>query len=144
MAASKTVESLKAEFVSAVAEYNTNNASLTAREMGNNLRMMVQAARGLAAAAADQEAQEVIFASTLQVLNRCETLMAASKLILQEPSGEDQQKGLLDAAKLLSDALKDLLNCLPGQIAFVKAIEVIQQQSASLSVEKVSLEGVEW
>ena len=99
LGASKTIESLKLQLLSAVADKNSNNAGSSAREMANNLRVVVEAVCGLAAEAGNREVQDLMFESAANVLKQSEAVLVASKLYLQEDGASEQQPRLLDAAR---------------------------------------------
>ena len=137
VAAVRTIESLKPQLVSAATEKNGSRAGFTAREIGNNLRVIVQATCGLAAVSETEESREKIFSSGLDVLSECEALMTASKLVLEGLKALEDS-GLLDAARGLSEALRGLLNCLPGQVEFDRAFQVLEEMAASVLLSQVS------
>ena len=99
LAAFKTMESLKCQLLGAVADRNGSNAGFVAREMVENLEVMVEAVCRLAAGTESQEMQDLLFESAANVLNRCELLLTASKLHLEKKDASEEQSGLLDAAR---------------------------------------------
>jgi len=99
LAASKTIESQKLQLLSAVTEKSSSNAGSSARELANNLRVVVEAVCGLAAEAGSHEVQDFMFESAVNVLKQCEVVLAASKLYLQEDETPKEQPRLLDAAR---------------------------------------------
>ena len=117
LAASKTIESLKLQLLSAVTEKSSSNAGSSARELANNLRVVVEAVCGLAAEAGNHEVQDFMFESAVNVLKQGEVVLAASKLYLQEDETPKEQPRLLDAAKYVCTCLIRSLKQLPDMNA---------------------------
>ena len=133
----KSLEVLKPQLVTAASDQNSGHAGFVAREMVNSLMVVVQASSGLAALSDSKESQDVIFCSALEVLEQSEALMAASKLVLEDTATPDDLSGLLEATRKLTKALMNLLNCLPGQMEFERAIRAVQEAASALDPNKV-------
>ena len=99
LATFKTMESLKCQLLGAVADNNGSNAGFVAREMEENLEVMVEVVCRLAAVTENQETQDLLFESAVNVLSHCEALLTASKLHLEKKDTSEEQSGLLDAAR---------------------------------------------
>ena len=133
----KSVEGQKSQLVNAAAEQNSSHAGFIAREMVSSLGTVVQASSGLAAVVQSAEIREGIFSSVLQLLNDAEGLMSASKLLLEQKPNEDMKSKLMEAARKVTDALRKLLNFIPGQAEFEKAIQVLMGASMTIDASKV-------
>ena len=99
LATFKTMESLKCQLLGAVSDNNGSNAGFVAREMEENLEVMVEVVCRLAAVTENQETQDLLFESAVNVLSHCEALLSASKLHLEKKDTSEEQSGLLDAAR---------------------------------------------
>jgi len=67
-------------------------------------------------------------------------LISKAKAAVEDPTAPNKQLRLAQAAKAVSQALNQVVNCLPGQIEFDQAIKAIAQASLTLHSGKVSLE----
>ena len=70
------------------------------------------------------------------------TLISEAKAAVQDPSVPNKQLRLAQAAKAVSQALNQVVNCLPGQIEFDHAIKAIAEASRKLQSGKVYREAV--
>ena len=64
-------------------------------------------------------------------------LITEAKVAVQDPNTPNKQQRLAQAAKAVSNALNQVVNCLPGQIEFNRAIKEIAEASQALQSEKV-------
>ena len=78
-----------------------------------------------------------------QVMDQSVALISEAKAAVEDPNAPNKQQRLAQAAKAVSQALNQVVNCLPGQIEFDQAIKAIAEASRRLQSGKVSLEG-EW
>ena len=67
-------------------------------------------------------------------------LISEAKAAVQDPNTPNKQLRLAQAAKAVSQALNQVVNCLPGQIEFDHAIKAIAEASKKLQSGKVSAE----
>jgi len=65
-------------------------------------------------------------------------LISEAKAAVEDPTAPNKQLRLAQAAKAVSQALNQVVNCLPGQIEFDQAIKAIAQASLALQSGKVS------
>ncbi len=135
----KAVEAQKSQLVRAATEQNGSHAGYIAREMVTSLGMVVQASCGLAAVSDSMEVREGLFSSVLMLLRDSEGLMNATKLLLEQTPSKDMKSDLMDAARRVTEALKLLLNFLPGQADFERAIQAVLEASKAIDASKVSL-----
>ena len=64
-------------------------------------------------------------------------LITEAKTAVENPNTPNKQLRLAQAAKAVSQALNQVVNCLPGQIEFDQAIKAIAQSSLQLQSGKV-------
>ena len=64
-------------------------------------------------------------------------LISEAKAAIEDPSAANKQQRLAQAAKAVSQALNQVVNCLPGQIEFDQAIKAIAESSRRLQSGKV-------
>ena len=64
-------------------------------------------------------------------------LIQEAKVAVEDPTAPNKQMRLAQAAKAVSQALNQVVNCLPGQIEFDQAIKAIAQGSLALQKEQV-------
>ena len=67
-------------------------------------------------------------------------LITEAKAAVEDPTAPNKQLRLAQAAKAVSQALNQVVNCLPGQIEFEQALKAIAQASVALQSEKVSVD----
>ena len=65
-------------------------------------------------------------------------LISEAKAAVQDPNTPNKQLRLAQAAKAVSQALNQVVNCLPGQIEFDHAIKAIAEASRKLQSGKVN------
>ena len=68
-------------------------------------------------------------------------LISEAKAAIEDPSATNKQQRLAQAAKAVSQALNQVVNCLPGQIEFDQAIKAIAESSRRLQSGKVNRQG---
>ena len=64
-------------------------------------------------------------------------LISEAKAAIEDPNAANKQQRLAQAAKAVSQALNQVVNCLPGQIEFDQAIKAIAESSRRLQSGKV-------
>ena len=72
-------------------------------------------------------------------MNQSVALISEAKAAVQNPNAPNKQLRLAQAAKAVSQALNQVVNCLPGQIEFDHAIKAIAEASQRLQSGKVCL-----
>ena len=72
------------------------------------------------------------------------TLITEAKAAVEDPTTPSKQLRLAQAAKAVHQALNQVVNCLPGQIEFDKAIKAIAQSSLRLQNRKVGYGSFCW
>lgn len=65
-------------------------------------------------------------------------LISEAKAAVEDPNAPNKQQRLAQAAKAVSQALNQVVNCLPGQIEFDQAIKAIAEASRRLQSGKVN------
>ena len=75
--------------------------------------------------------------SSPQVMDQSVALIQEAKAAVEDPLAPNKQMRLAQAAKAVSQALNQVVNCLPGQIEFDQAIKAIAQASLALQKEQV-------
>ena len=73
----------------------------------------------------------------MQVMDQSVALISEAKAAVQDPNVPNKQHRLAQAAKAVSQALNQVVNCLPGQIEFDHAIKAIAEASRKLQSGKV-------
>lgn len=73
-----------------------------------------------------------------QVMDQSVALISEAKAAVEDPNAPNKQQRLAQAAKAVSQALNQVVNCLPGQIEFDQAIKAIAEASRRLQSGKVS------
>ena len=77
------------------------------------------------------------YAPPPQVMDQSVALISEAKTAVQNPNVPNKQLRLAQAAKAVSQALNQVVNCLPGQIEFDHAIKAIAEASRKLQSGKV-------
>ena len=135
-ATSKTVGSSMAQLLTAASQGNENYTGMAARDTASALRILGNAVRGVAAGTKNRQTQEYILTTAQQVMDQSCALLVEAKAAVEDPNAPNKQQRLAQAAKAVSQALNQVVNCLPGQIEFDQAIKAIAQASLSLQAEK--------
>ena len=128
----------RSQFVAVVTERNDKKAGQIAHEMANTLGTVVTATRGLVACTEDAERRQLVLSAALHALELTDALFATSKLLLDQLQSADEAGGLLDAAKLLSKALRRLLDCLPGHAEYERALQALYRACQAVQSRRVS------
>ena len=110
---------------------------MAARDTASALRILGNAVRGVAAGTKNRQTQEYILSTAQQVMDQSCALLVEAKAAVEDPNAPNKQQRLAQAAKAVSQALNQVVNCLPGQIEFDQAIKAIAQASLALQAEKV-------
>ena len=136
-ATSKTVGSSMAQLLTAANQGNENYTGIAARDTANALRVLAGAVRGVAAFTKNPQTQEYIIVTAQQVMDQSVALVSEAKQAVQDPNTPNKQLRLAHAAKAVSQALNQVVNCLPGLIEIDQAIKAIAQASLALQGGKV-------
>ncbi|CAI8034388.1 Talin-1 [Geodia barretti] len=131
-ATSKTVGSSMAQLLTAANQGNDNYTGIAARDTANALRVLAGAVRGVAAGTKNPRTQEYILTTAQTVMDQSVALIQEAKMAVEDPTAPNKQMRLAQAAKAVSQALNQVVNCLPGQIEFDQAIKAIAQASLAL------------
>jgi len=135
-ATSKTVGSSMAQLLTAANQGNETYTGIAARDTANALRVLAGAVRGVAAGTKNRQTQEYILSTAQQVMDQSVALISEAKAAVEDPTAPNKQLRLAQAAKAVSQALNQVVNCLPGQIEFDQAIKAIAQASLALQSGK--------
>ena len=76
----------------------------------------------------------------LQVMDQSVALISEAKAAVEDPTAPNKQLRLAQAAKAVSQALNQVVNCMPEVIVFDQAIKSIAQSSLALQSGKVRRE----
>nr|A0A3G2LGI8.1 RecName: Full=Talin [Oscarella pearsei]AYN71349.1 talin [Oscarella pearsei] len=132
-ATSKTVGASMAQLLTAAAQGNENYTGIAARDTANALKVLSGSVRGVAAATDDRSAQEQIIVTAIQVMAHSRRLIEEAKKAIASPTNPENQSRLAQAAKAVSQALNQVINCLPGQRDVDAAIKDIAAASVALT-----------
>ncbi|XP_064644913.1 talin-1-like isoform X4 [Lineus longissimus] len=138
-ATSKTVGSSMAQLLTAATQGNENYTGIAARDTANNLRVLTNAVRGVAACSGNPDVQHAIVESTQEIMIKSALLIEEAKNAVADPSNPDNNQRLAQVAKAVSNALNNCVNCLPGQRDVDNAIKQISTYSQEIN--NISLSG---
>eukprot|EP01134_Creolimax_fragrantissima_P001817 CFRG1817T1 len=127
----RSVGASMAQVLSAATQGNSNYSGIAARDTANALQIMAASAQTVAAAQPDNKAE--ILAATAAVMAPSAQLMRDAQWALETPVAEDKQERLQDAARGVQQALKNVLNTLPGQKGLNEAIQAVRMVQARLA-----------
>ncbi|XP_054280659.1 talin-2 isoform X2 [Macrosteles quadrilineatus] len=127
--AAKNVNSNIAQMVSAAAQGNEMYTALAARDTAHSLRDLTHSVRAVAASTQNRETQQRLVVTTEEVLERSLILIEEARRTLHDQNNLDS---LTQAAKKVTQSLKDCISALPGQRAVDTAIDSIHAASAAL------------
>ncbi|XP_065832029.1 talin-like [Oscarella lobularis] len=122
-----------AQLLTAAAQGNENYTGIAARDTANALKVLTGSVRGVAGATDDRSAQEQIVATAIQVMRHSRHLIDEAKKAIASPQNPENQSRLAQAAKAVSQALNQVINCLPGQRDVDAAIKEIAAASVALT-----------
>jgi talin len=131
-AVSKAVGSSMAQLLTAANQGNESYTGVAARETANSLKILAKSVRGVAAGTSDKGTQDYILQSSKQVMDESVSLIREAKTSVESPNQPNKQLRLAQAAKAVSQALNQVVNCLPGQRDVDHAIRVIAESSQAL------------
>ncbi|KAM6111541.1 talin-1-like [Phoenicopterus ruber ruber] len=131
----KAVSSAIAHLLGEVAQGNENYTGIAAREVAQALRLLSQAARGVAASTPDPQAQSAMLECAGDVMDKANNLIEEARKAVAKPSDPESQQRLAQVAKAVSQALNRCINCLPGQQDVDAAICMVGEASKRLLVD---------
>ncbi|XP_062512011.1 talin-like [Corticium candelabrum] len=132
-ATSKTVGASMAQLLTAAAQGNENYTGVAARDTANALKVLAGSVRGVAACTPDRAAQDQIITAARSVMEHSGNLIREAKHAVARPTNADNQPRLAQAAKAVSMALNQVINCLPGARDVDAAIKEIAAASQALA-----------
>ena len=137
-AASKAVGSSMAQLVMAANQGNDNFTGIAAKDTAKTLGVLATAVKGVASFSKDPQTQAYIIATAQQLMDESVALVSEAKQAIKDPSAPDKQLRLARAAKSASQALSEVVNCLPGLIDIDQSLKDLEEASLILQSGKVS------
>uniref|UniRef100_A0A8C2YPR4 Talin 2 n=1 Tax=Chinchilla lanigera TaxID=34839 RepID=A0A8C2YPR4_CHILA len=134
---SKAVGSSMAQLLTCAAQGNEHYTGVAARETAQALKMLAQAARGVAASTSDPTAAHAMLDSARDVMEGSAMLIQEAKQALIAPGDAESQQRLAQVAKAVSHSLNNCVNCLPGQKDVDVALKSIGESSKKLLVDSL-------
>ncbi|XP_006831638.1 PREDICTED: talin-2 [Chrysochloris asiatica] len=134
---SKAVGSSMAQLLTCAAQGNEHYTGVAARETAQALKILAQAARGVAASTSDPAAAHAMLDSARDVMEGSAMLIQEAKQALIAPGDADSQQRLAQVAKAVSHSLNNCVNCLPGQKDVDVALKSIGESSKKLLVDSL-------
>ncbi|XP_068191109.1 talin-2a [Antennarius striatus] len=134
---SKAVGSSMAQLLTCAAQGNEHYTGIAARETAQALKILAQAARGVAASTADPKAAAAMLDSARDVMEGSALLIHEAKQALVSPGDAESQQRLAQVAKAVSHSLNNCVNCLPGQKDVDMALKSIGEASKKLLIETI-------
>ncbi|KAM9183227.1 talin-2 isoform 2-T2 [Dugong dugon] len=112
-------------------------SGVAARETAQALKILAQAARGVAASTSDPSAAHAMLDSARDVMEGSAMLIQEAKQALIAPGDAESQQRLAQVAKAVSHSLNNCVNCLPGQKDVDVALKSIGESSKKLLVDSL-------
>ncbi|XP_045150885.1 talin-2 [Echinops telfairi] len=134
---SKAVGSSMAQLLTCAAQGNEHYTGVAARETAQALKILAQAARGVAASTSDPTATHAMLDSARDVMEGSAMLIQEAKQALAAPGDAESQQRLAQVAKAVSHSLNNCVNCLPGQKDVDVALKSIGESSKKLLVDSL-------
>uniref|UniRef100_G3SLV9 Talin 2 n=1 Tax=Loxodonta africana TaxID=9785 RepID=G3SLV9_LOXAF len=134
---SKAVGSSMAQLLTCAAQGNEHYTGVAARETAQALKILAQAARGVAASTSDPSAAHAMLDSARDVMEGSAVLIQEAKQALIAPGDAESQQRLAQVAKAVSHSLNNCVNCLPGQKDVDVALKSIGESSKKLLVDSL-------
>ncbi|XP_032029965.1 talin-2 isoform X2 [Hylobates moloch] len=134
---SKAVGSSMAQLLTCAAQGNEHYTGVAARETAQALKILAQAARGVAASTTDPAAAHAMLDSARDVMEGSAMLIQEAKQALIAPGDAESQQRLAQVAKAVSHSLNNCVNCLPGQKDVDVALKSIGESSKKLLVDSL-------
>ncbi|XP_075388530.1 talin-2 isoform X1 [Tenrec ecaudatus] len=134
---SKAVGSSMAQLLTCAAQGNEHYTGVAARETAQALKILAQAARGVAASTSDPTATHAMLDSARDVMEGSAMLIQEAKQALVAPGDAESQQRLAQVAKAVSHSLNNCVNCLPGQKDVDVALKSIGESSKKLLVDSL-------
>uniref|UniRef100_A0A673CRE4 Talin 2b n=1 Tax=Sphaeramia orbicularis TaxID=375764 RepID=A0A673CRE4_9TELE len=132
---SKAVGSSMAQLLTCAAQGNEHYTGVAARETAQALRILAQAARGVAASTREPQAAAAMLDSAQCVMEGSAMLIHEAHQALVHPGDAESQQRLAQVAKAVSHSLNNCVNCLPGQKDVDMALRSIGEASKKLLVD---------
>ncbi|XP_023187848.1 talin-2 isoform X1 [Xiphophorus maculatus] len=134
---SKAVGSSMAQLLTCAAQGNEHYTGIAARETAQALKILAQAARGVAASTMDPKAAAAMLDSARDVMEGSALLIHEAKQALMSDGDAESQQRLAQVAKAVSHSLNNCVNCLPGQKDVDMALKSIGEASKKLLIETI-------
>jgi talin len=133
-ATSKTVGATMAQLLTAASQGNDSYTGIAARDTASALKVLANAVRGVAATSDNPRDQQAILNAAKQLMSASIALIEEAKNALEHPNESDPERAkLAEVARGVSQALSNVVNCLPGQRVVEDAIEEIARASMLLA-----------
>jgi talin len=126
-AAAKNVGSAMAQLLAAADQGNESYTGKASRETANSLQNLTRALRGVAAGTEGEEEQCRVLDAGQQVLEQSEMLLSEVRNAVDMPNQPNKKLRLAQSAKSVSQALNQVVNCLPGQREIEAALNTIRE-----------------
>ena len=136
-AASKAVGSSMAQLVTAANQGNENFTGIAAKDTAKTLGVLATAVKAIASFSKKPHAQEYIISTSQQLMDESVALVSEAKHAIEDPSALDKQMRLARAAKAASQALNQVVNCLPGLIEIDQSLKDLEEANLILQSGKV-------
>eukprot|EP00794_Sanderia_malayensis_P019501 gene19501-21428_t len=122
-----------AQLLTAAAQGNESYTGIAARDTASALKILTKAIHGVASSVSQPASQQAIVKAAQVVMHESANLIEEAKRALENPADKENQQRMAKVAKGVSQALNNVVNCLPGQRDVDEAIEGINQASAYLT-----------
>ena len=136
-AASKAVGSSMAQLVTAANQGNESFTGIAAKDTAKTLGVVATAVKGVASFSKDPRIQEHIIATAQQLMDESVALVSEARQAIQDPNASDKQLRLARAAKAASQALNQVVSCIPGLIEMDQSLKDMEEANLILQSGKV-------
>lgn len=126
-AAAKAVGSAMAQLLAAADQGNESYTGKASRETAKALQRLTDALHGVAAGSTVREDQNCTLEAGTHVMQQSEGLLKEVKSAVDVPNQPNKKLRLAQSAKALSQALNEVVNCLPGQREMEEALKIVNQ-----------------
>ena len=123
--AAKAVGSAMAQLLAAADQGNAAYTGKAARETSNAVKQLTHVVYGVAAGMTDRNDQQEILDAGKHVVAESESLLREVKGIVEVPHQPNKKAKLSQSAKAVSQALNELVDCLPAQKEIAAAIRTV-------------------
>ena len=136
-AASKAVGFSMAQLVTAANQDNESLTVIAAKDTAKTLGVVAAAVKGVASFSKVPQTQEYIIATAQQLMDESVTLVSEAKQAIENPNALDKHLRLAHAAKAASQALNQVVSCIPGLIEIDQSLKDLEEANLILQSGKV-------